>query len=178
MAKHPRPDRHTGSPDKSSSRTQPAIAIHADTRALYCTHVQQRLWPSQDQRSRAPTLHQPRQHCISTSAGQSVWSQATLVHMDIPDFQDWGWHKDSSGRWLLFWTTLEDSSKACCILLQCRCVKSCTRNCNCSRAGVCWTVANVKGGCVNNEETWKYIMYLCPYLIDWFIDWTVSWSKT
>jgi len=84
----------------------------------------------------------------------SVWSQATLVHMDIPDFQDWGWHKDSSGRWLPFWTTLQDSSKACSILLQCGCDKSCTRNCKCSRAGVRWTgLCKCEGGCVNNEET-------------------------
>ena len=51
LAKHPWPDRHTGSPNKSSLRTQPAIAIHADTRALCCTHVQQRLWPSEGHRS-------------------------------------------------------------------------------------------------------------------------------
>ncbi|KAJ8257557.1 hypothetical protein GJAV_G00186910 [Gymnothorax javanicus] len=47
------------------------------------------------------------------------WSQATSVHQDILDFHDWGWHKDSTGGWLPFWTTLEDSSKACSILLQC-----------------------------------------------------------
>ena len=45
LAKHLWPDRHTDSPNKSSSRTQPAIAIHADTRALCCTHVQQRPQP-------------------------------------------------------------------------------------------------------------------------------------
>uniref|UniRef100_UPI00358EB952 uncharacterized protein isoform X3 n=1 Tax=Myxine glutinosa TaxID=7769 RepID=UPI00358EB952 len=68
------------------------------------------------------------------------WSQATSVYQDIPDFHDWGWHKDSSGGWLPFWTTLEDSSKACSILLQCGCVKSCTGNCKCCRAGVRCTI--------------------------------------
>ena len=76
-----------------------------------------------------PTPAALYQHIRRAILQGTVWSQATLVYMDIPDFQDWGWHKDSSGRWLPFWTTLEDSSKACCILLQCGCVKSCTRNC-------------------------------------------------
>ena len=25
-------------------------------------------------------------------------TQATLVYMDIPDFQEWGWHKDRNDR--------------------------------------------------------------------------------
>jgi len=75
--------------------------------------------------------------------------------MDTPDFKDWGWHKENSGRWLPFWTTLEDSSKACSILLKCCCVKSCRGNCKCSKAGVrcvAQVSGNVKGGCVNNED--------------------------
>ena len=74
LAKHLWPDRHAGSPNKSSSRTQPAIAIHADTRALCCTHVQQRLWPSEDQRSRAPTLHQWKEVSghLATNPGSTV----------------------------------------------------------------------------------------------------------
>jgi len=117
-----------------------------------------------------PTRAAWYQHIHRAILQGTVWSQATLVHMDIPDLQDWGWHKDSSGRWLPFWTTHEDSSKACCILLQCGYVKSCTRNCKCSRADVrCTGLCKCEGGCVNNEETRKYIMYLCdvgPYLID------------
>ena len=101
-----------------------------------------------------PTPAALYQHIRRAILQGTVWSQATLVYMDIPDFQDWGWHKDSSGRWLPFWTTIEDSSKACCIFLQCGCVKSCTRNCKCSRAGVrCTGLCKCEGGCVNNEET-------------------------
>jgi hypothetical protein len=47
----------------------------------------------------------------------ATWSKITSVHMDIPDFQEWGWHKDSSDKWLPYWTALEDSSKASSILL-------------------------------------------------------------
>ena len=47
-----------------------------------------------------PTPAALYQHIRSAIIQGTVWSQATLVHMDIPDFQDWGWHKDSSGRWL------------------------------------------------------------------------------
>jgi hypothetical protein len=82
------------------------------------------------------------------------WSQATSVHQDIPDFHAWGWHKDSTGGWLPFWTTFEDSSKACSILLQCGCAKSCTGNCKCCRAGVrCTGLCKCEGGCVNNEDS-------------------------
>lgn len=101
-----------------------------------------------------PTQAALYQHIRRAVLQAIIWNQATSVHMDIPDFQDWGWHKASSGWWLPFWTTLEDSSKACSILLQCGCVKSCTRNCKCSRAGVrCTGLCKCEGGCVNNEDT-------------------------
>lgn len=44
-------------------------------------------------------------------------SQATSVHQVIPNFENWGWHKDDNGVWLPLWTTLEDSSRpvpSCC----------------------------------------------------------------
>lgn len=100
-----------------------------------------------------PTQSALYQHIRRAVLQATIWSQATSVHMDIPDFQEWGWHKDSSGRWLPYWTALEDSSKACSILLQCGCMKSCTRNCKCSRAGVrCTGLCKCEGGCVNNED--------------------------
>ena len=81
-----------------------------------------------------------------------IWGQATTAHQDIPDFSDWGWRKDITGVWMPFWTTLRDSSKACSILMQCGCVKSCTGKCKCSRAGVhCISLYKCEGGCVNNE---------------------------
>jgi putative hemolysin len=59
------------------------------------------------------------QYICTTVIQTTIWSQTTSVHMDITDFQEWGWHKDSSGRWLPYWTALEDISKACSIQLQC-----------------------------------------------------------
>ena len=82
-----------------------------------------------------------------------LWCQATSVHQEIPDFSKWGWHKKSNGIWLPHWTTLEDSSKACSILLRCGCSKSCKGNCKCSRAGVrCTQLCKCEGGCINNED--------------------------
>ncbi|MPC48581.1 hypothetical protein E2C01_042358 [Portunus trituberculatus] len=82
------------------------------------------------------------------------WRQATSVQLDTPDFQDWGWQKTSTGEWLPFWTTLEDSSKACSILLRCGCEVSCTGNCKCSRVTVhCTVLCKCEGGCVNNAST-------------------------
>ncbi|KAL8570748.1 hypothetical protein ACOMHN_006898 [Nucella lapillus] len=101
-----------------------------------------------------PTQAALYQHIRRAVLQNIFWTQATSVHQDIPDFHDWGWHKDSNGGWLPFWTTLEDSSKACSILLQCGCAKSCTGNCKCCRAGVrCTSVCKCEGGCVNNEDS-------------------------
>jgi len=103
------------------------------------------------------------QHIRRAVVQAIIWNQATSVHMDIPDVKDWGWHKVNSGRWLPFWTTLEDNSKDCCILLQCCCAKSCRGNCKCSKAGVrCTGLCKCKGGCVNDEDDW---------FIYWFTDW-------
>ena len=82
------------------------------------------------------------------------WNQSTSVHQVIPDFGEWGWQKEDNGIWLPYWTTLEDASKACSILLHCGCEKSCTGNCKCSRAGIhCTGLCKCEGGCVNNDDT-------------------------
>ena len=101
-----------------------------------------------------PTQAALYQHVRRAVLQTIIWSQATSVHMNIPDFQDWGWHKSSNREWLPFWTTLGDSSNACSILLQCGCLKSCRGKCKCSRAGVhCTVLCKCEGGCVNNDDT-------------------------
>lgn len=82
------------------------------------------------------------------------WNNATTAQMDIPDFDKWGWQKDNRGNWIPFWTPLDDVSKACSMLLQCGCEKSCTGNCKCCRAGVqCTSFCRCEGGCINNSPT-------------------------
>ena len=82
------------------------------------------------------------------------WNQATSVHQEIPYFREWGWQREDSGVWLPYWTTLQDASKACSILLHCSCERSCTGNCKCSRAGVrCTGLCKCESGCVNNDDT-------------------------
>ena len=82
------------------------------------------------------------------------WNQATSVHQEIPDFREWGWQREDSGVWLPYWTTLQDASKACSILLHCSCERCCTGNCKCSRAGVrCTGLCKCEGGCVNIDDT-------------------------
>ena len=54
---------------------------------------------------------------------------------EIP--QTWGGGgREDNDIWLPHWTTLNDASKACSLLLHCGCARSCTGNCKCSRAGV------------------------------------------
>ena len=81
------------------------------------------------------------------------WCKSTLAQQEIPDFSLWGWIKDGTSSWGPLWTTLNDASAACAILLHCSCLKSCTGRCKCSRAGVqCTTLCKCEGGCVNNKD--------------------------
>ena len=99
-----------------------------------------------------PTQAALYQHICRAVLQAVIWNQATSVDMSIPNFKEWGWYKDSSGKWLPYWTDLDDSSKACSILLQCGCMKSCAGNCKCSKAGVrCTILCKCEGGCMNNE---------------------------
>jgi len=85
--------------------------------------------------------------------GSFFWRQATSVHQEIPNFGAWGWYKDDSNKWQPLWTTLNDASMACAILLHCTCRKSCTGRCKCNRAGVkCTALCKCEGGCVNNDD--------------------------
>ena len=79
------------------------------------------------------------------------WNQALSTHQEIPDVIEWGWVKNNEGACLPYWASLEDRSKGSSILLRCGCVKSCTRNYKCCRAGVRWTgLCKYEGVCVNN----------------------------
>ncbi|XDV44711.1 hypothetical protein PO909_012952 [Leuciscus waleckii] len=54
------------------------------------------------------------------------WNQATAVQQDIPEFNAWGWFRDSTSKtWEPYWTNLRDASKACTILLHCGCKTAC-----------------------------------------------------
>ena len=82
-----------------------------------------------------------------------IWNQSCSLNQQIPDFSNWGWRKEDRNIWLPHWTTLEDASKACSILLHCGCEKSCTGNCKCTRAGVhCTGLCKCEGACVNNDD--------------------------
>ena len=45
-----------------------------------------------------PTQASLYQHIRRAVLQATIWCQATLVYMDIPDFQEWGWHKDRNDR--------------------------------------------------------------------------------
>ena len=53
-------------------------------------------------------------------------NQATSVCQRIPDHSDWSWQKDGADILSPYWTSLANASKACSIILHCRCVNSCT----------------------------------------------------
>ncbi|CAL8339388.1 unnamed protein product [Boreogadus saida] len=53
------------------------------------------------------------------------WNQATVVQQDIPEFNAWGWYRDSTSKtWEPYRTNLGNASKACTILLHCGCRKN------------------------------------------------------
>ena len=81
------------------------------------------------------------------------WNQATSVQQEIPDFSEWGWHKDGTGTWQPLWTTLSDASAACDLLVRCGCLKGCMGRCKFHRIGVrCTILCKCEGGCLNNED--------------------------
>ena len=103
------------------------------------------------------TSHALKQLCLhtqkSTASGQLLLEPSELRSSRNPRFQEVGWQNEDIGIWLPYWTTLEDASKACCILLHCICERSCTMNCKCSAAGIRWTgLCKYEGGRVNNAD--------------------------
>ncbi|CAM4708789.1 unnamed protein product [Leuciscus chuanchicus] len=81
------------------------------------------------------------------------WNQATAVQQDIPEFNAWGWFRDSTSKtWEPYWTNLRDASKACTILLHCGCKTACRWHCKCCKAGVrCTSICACEGACTNND---------------------------
>ena len=43
------------------------------------------------------------------------WSQAIVVQLNIPNFSEWDWNKDSRNKWQPLWTTVSDASEACLV---------------------------------------------------------------
>ena len=63
-----------------------------------------------------------------------IWKQSTTCHQEIPVFDKCGLEQDKHiKQWRPIWTTLADPSKACSLLLHCRCTKAWRGNCKCSR---------------------------------------------
>ena len=122
------------------------VQAHAADRALRCTNVQQGVWCSWCQRGQASPPHNWKippteaalfQHVKRALLQASFYcGQATVVQQDIPDFSEWGLHKDGTSTWQPLWTTLNDASGACAILLHYSCIKACAGRCKCNRAGV------------------------------------------
>ena len=81
------------------------------------------------------------------------WNQATAVQQDIPEFNAWGWFRDSTRKtWEPYWTNLGDASKACTILLHCGCKTACRGHCKCCKAVVrCTSICACEGSCTNND---------------------------
>ena len=81
------------------------------------------------------------------------WNQANSVQQEIPDFSEWGWHKDGTGTWQPLWTSLCDASAACDRIMHCSCLKGCMGRCKCNRIGVrCTVLCKRKCGCLNNGD--------------------------
>ena len=83
----------------------------------------------------------------------SIWRQARQRHQDVPDASAWSWTQDVNTKlWVLFWTVLYDTSKACALRHHCGCGKACRGNCKCARAGIkCTILCNCEGWCINND---------------------------
>ena len=83
-----------------------------------------------------------------------IWQQSMTTQQTLPAFDEWGWNMDvEQKQWVPYWTTLGDASKACAVLLHCKCTRACRGNCKCSRAGLrCTSLCTCEGGCSNTEQ--------------------------
>ncbi len=70
--------------------------------------------------SRAALLQHVRRAAFQ--AGH-VWGQALISNPNLPCPSQWGWRKDSNGKWEPLWTTLAEASKGCHELVKCNCKK-------------------------------------------------------
>ena len=73
-----------------------------------------------------------------------------MVQQNIPDFSEWGWQKVDTNTWKPLWTTLNDASVACAIIMHCGCLDD--ANTIVLVSDVLVSLCKCEEGCINNDE--------------------------
>ena len=83
-----------------------------------------------------------------------IWHKALNRLLSLPNFDRYGWEwNERTKLWVPYWTTLDDVSSACALMLNCSCTRSCSGNCKCSKAGLrCTPLCKCEGGCERNDH--------------------------
>jgi len=91
---------------------------------------------------------------IKRAAFQSghCWHQSLQAQQNLPAASDWGWKKVLN-KWQPVWTTLPPVREVASQLVRCKCVKGCTRHCNCVQAKLaCTALCRCNSLCVNSTQ--------------------------
>ena len=95
-------------------------------------------------------LYQHVKHA-SFQAGY-IWGKALIASPSLPSPGEWGWKKDTDGKWTPLWTMLLEASKECRELIKCNCKKCCVGNCKCHTANLKYAMlCYCSGQCYENE---------------------------
>ena len=106
------------------------------------------------QKGRAIDLIPPTQAALiqhvkrTTYQAGYCWSQSCIAAPEMPSPSVWGWTKNDTGKWDVFWTDLPEATKACRELLRCGCKKGCCGQCKCLKAALkCTALCFCAGNC-------------------------------
>ena len=85
-----------------------------------------------------------------------IWGKCLNREINLPSPKEYGWEwNDRLQIWMPLWTTLQDVSSACSMLLHCSCRKACKGNCKCFKHSLrCTPLCRCEGGCSNTLESW------------------------
>ena len=79
----------------------------------------------------------------------SIWSNALEKDMPCLDVTEFGWVKDGDVL-KPNWTSLNEASKACMVLVKCGCKQKCSKRCKCKKHGLpCTDLCLCSGGCAD-----------------------------
>ena len=89
---------------------------------------------------------------ITLLVSSFIWGNCRQREINLPSPAEYGWEWNERLKiWSPFWTTLDDASSACAMLLHCSCTKACSGNCKCFKNSMrCTPLCRCEGGCCNS----------------------------
>ena len=84
-----------------------------------------------------PTSEALKQHIFrSVYQASIIWGQSLVAKPVNLSPENWGWKKNSDGKWEILWTELDTVYEMCSELCKCACKKECTGRCSCNKSNL------------------------------------------